>query len=84
MEDGLLFLYGYRRTQALDTVLDVKKMNEQGLTVIQDNSRHVTVRPATDQELKDWAATKGTGVTHKHTKTMHDAVVAEGKVDGCS
>ena len=57
--------------------VDPQKLN--GLDVIFDNvpPGHVTVRPPTLEALREWAATKGTGVAHKFTEIIRNAYAVD-------
>ena len=57
--------------------VDPKKLD--GLEVIFDNDPlgHVSVRPPSLAELKDWAISRGTGVIHKFTEIVKKAVVGD-------
>lgn len=61
--------------------IEVDTSKLETLTVIPDNDPpgHVTVRPNSDQELLEWAATRGTGRLHAYTLEILAAVSRIGK-----
>jgi RHS repeat-associated protein len=57
------------KAQAIDT----SKLKCLGTHCTPDG--HVSLRPGTQAELEEWAATKGTGTVHPYTQEVLDAVV---------
>ena len=58
--------------------LDVAKLNDAGLEVIQDGNNHASVRPKNDpnfEKLREWADTRGTDNVSDYTIGCQNAIV---------
>ncbi|HAT7594038.1 TPA: hypothetical protein JAW44_003825, partial [Citrobacter werkmanii] len=56
--------------------LDVKKLRERGLIVVQDGKNHASIRPADDPDfskLREWANTRGTDNKSLYTIAVQEA-----------
>ena len=58
--------------------LNVAKLNDVGLEVIQDGNNHASVRPKNDsnfEKLREWADTRGTDNVSDYTIGCQNAIV---------
>lgn len=65
----------FGESNAKAQLLDLSRLKT--LQWIEDETGHVTIAPADAQALAEWAATRGTGVTHPLTQEVLDALVGE-------
>jgi hypothetical protein len=80
-DGGLSFWDSIDYIKPGDKYVEVDTGRLRNLQVVPDNipPGHVTVRPPTLNDLRAWAASRGTGRVHPYTQEILDAVVYRGK-----
>lgn len=60
-------------------IIDLNIIRKLGFVVVETPDGHVSIKPPTSAELKEWAATRETEVTHYRTVFARFARIGEGK-----
>jgi len=60
-------------------IIDLNKIRATGFVVIETPDGHVSIKPPTQKELKEWAATRGTDNVHPRTIFAMFARIGDGR-----